>query len=121
MVLKVHTYVSCLSEPKARSRLGVYFFMGINPLRTMDNNGMVTINANMIHDVVSSVAEAEYTGSFTNVKTVLPMRIAFAEMGHQQPTTPTIYYNTTTVGLGNHTIRQRFSKAANMRYHYVQD
>jgi hypothetical protein len=43
------------------------------------------------------------------------------EMGHQQPPTPLECDNTTAVGILNDTVRQRQSKAMNMRYYWVKD
>ena len=121
MLLKVHTDASYLSEPQARSRVGGYFYLGSRPVDAIDNNGAITVNANIIQPVVTSAAEAEYAGMFLNVKTALPLRLALLEMGHPQPPTPVISDNTTAVGLANDSVKQKFSKAMDMRFHFVQD
>ena len=42
-------------------------------------------------------------------------------MGHPQPPTPIQIDNTTAVGFANKTIKQRASKAIDMRFYWLQD
>jgi hypothetical protein len=42
-------------------------------------------------------------------------------MGHPQPPTPVTCDNSTAVGIANQTIKQRRSKAIDMRYYWFQD
>ena len=61
--------------------------------------------------VCTSSAEAEYAGTYLNVKTAIPLRIALQEMGHSQPPTPIVCDNTTAIGLADDTIKQKYTKA----------
>ena len=121
MILKVHSDASYLSEPKARSRCGGHFYLGKQPVRLYTPNGPLLNTTNVIHTVVTSAAEAEYAALYMNAKTATPLRHALIEMGHKQPPTPIQSDNTTAVGLANDTIKQRFSKALDMRWYWIKD
>ena len=71
--------------------------------------------------IVSSAAEAETGGAYYNGKDAVPLRTALEEMGHPQAATPMECDNTTTVGIINDTIRQRRSKAMDMRFYWIKD
>jgi hypothetical protein len=43
------------------------------------------------------------------------------EMGHPQPATPVVTDNSTATGIANSTVKQRRSKAIDMRYYWVRD
>ncbi len=58
MVLVVHSDVSYLSEPKARSCAGGHFFMSSNTKDPANNSAVLNI-AQLIKAVMSSAAEAE--------------------------------------------------------------
>ena len=131
MVLHVHSDASYLSEPKARSRLGGHFFLSsapIDPNRVPaptdplpPNNGAIKNNSTVMKMVLASAAEAEFGAIFFNMEDALPMRTALEEMGHPQPPTHVVTDNTTAVGLANKTVKQRRSKAVDMRFYWVQD
>ena len=75
----------------------------------------------VIKVVVSSAAEAETAGLFSNMKEATALRTALEEMGHPQPPTPVQVDNSTACGIANNTIKQRRSKAIDMRFYWVQD
>ena len=131
MVLYFHSDASYLSEPKARSRIGGHFFLSSRPtdpnrqpLATdtpPPNNGAIQTNSTILNVVVASAAESETGGMFYNSQDGVPMRVALHEMGHLQPPTHCRGDNSTAIGIANHTIKQRRSKAMDMRYFWLQD
>jgi len=58
---------------------------------------------------------------FVNCKEAIPIHITLAEMGHPQPATEVTLDNTTTVNFINGTLKQRRTKAMDMRYYWLQD
>jgi hypothetical protein len=131
MQLEVSSDTSYLSETKSRSRAGGYFYLSntrpnsqqppasTDPLPKM--NGAIHIHCSIMPMIVSSAAEAEVGGTYYNAKDATPLRIALEEMGYPQPPTPIECDNTTAVGIMNDTIRQKRSKAMDMRFYWVKD
>jgi hypothetical protein len=89
MQLKIHSDASYLSELKAKSRIGGYFYLGgksdsrIKPLY----NGPLLCHTTVLKHVVSSVAEAEFGALFVNAKEGTVTRTTLSEMGHNQDAT----------------------------------
>jgi hypothetical protein len=123
MELKIHSDAAYLVESKARSREGGHFYMGNKEQeKTPDiNNGAVHTNATLLKVVVSSAAEAEVGALFGNTKIGATLRTTLEDMGHPQPATIVITDNTTASGIVNDTIKQRRSRAFDMRYYWVRD
>jgi hypothetical protein len=70
MKLKIHSDASYLSEPKSKSRIGGYFYLGnktIPPKKTL-SNGPFLCHITVLKQVVSSVSEAEFGALFVNAK-----------------------------------------------------
>jgi hypothetical protein len=67
---KIHSDASYLSEPKAKSRIGGYFYLGNNPNSPNKplSNGPLLCHTNVLKHVVSSVAEAKFGALFVNAK-----------------------------------------------------
>ena len=87
----------------------------------MKNNGAIHVIAKMIKNVVSSAAEAEIAGIFTNAKEAVPTKLTLEEMGHPQPPTEIATDNMTASGMLNKTFKQTRSKAIDMNYHWARD
>ena len=121
MILKIHTDASYLSEHGARSRVGGYFFLGDNNDNDSDMNGPIAIECLILKNIVSSAAESELGGVFTNATRACGLRTALIEIGHPQPATPICTDNTTANDLIAGRIKQRRSRAFDMRYHWVKD
>ena len=121
MILKIHTDASYLSEHGARSRVGGYFFLGDNNDNDSDINGPIAIECSILKNIVSSAAESELGGVFTNATRACGLRTALNEIGHPQPATPICTDNTTANDLIAGRIKQRRSRAFDMRYHWVKD
>jgi hypothetical protein len=130
MVLHVESDASYQSETKARSRVAGYHYLGPNPAAESTNgdkapdiptNGPVTVISHILNVVVSSAAEAETAGLYYNCREACAIRTCLEEMGHPQPATPVVTDNSTAVGICTDTIKQRCSKAMDMRFYWVRD
>jgi hypothetical protein len=71
--------------------------------------------------VLSSVTKAELAALFHNGKETYAIRNILAELGHPQPSTPIVTDNSTASGIANDTVRQRHSKAMDMRFYWFRD
>jgi hypothetical protein len=71
--------------------------------------------------VVASDAESEVGACFHNAQSGAPLQVTLTEMGHTHPPTPLRTDNSTAYGIVNETIKQKRSKAMDMRYHWLTD
>jgi hypothetical protein len=71
--------------------------------------------------VVASAAESEVGACFYNAQSGSPLRVTLTELGHTQPPTPLRTDKSTAFGILNETIKQKRSKAMDMRYHWLTD
>jgi hypothetical protein len=93
----------------------VYFTVETNPPQAEKHNGFILNAATFVKNVVASAAESEVGACFQNAQSGGALRFALAELGHQQPATPLRTYNSTVFGILNETIKQKRSKAMDMR------
>jgi hypothetical protein len=129
MILHVTSDASYLSASEARSRVGGYFFMSddIGPDNPKPDepappfNGPIHINSLIMPAVMSSAAEAELGAIFYNAKDACAFRTTLQDLGYPQPATPIQVDNACAVGLANDTIKQKRSKAIDMRFYWVKD
>jgi hypothetical protein len=131
MVLHIESDASYLTATKARSRAAGYHYLSsrpANPDLTPDpsapsppSNGAIDVMCQILREVVSSAAEAELAALFHNGKTACPLRICLTELGHPQPPTPIVTDNSTASGIANDTIKQKRSKAIDMRFYWIRD
>jgi hypothetical protein len=121
MNLHIHSDASYLSVPNARSQLGGLFFLGNKPPDQDTLNGSILNVASVIKNVVASAAESEVGACFHNAQSGAPLRVTLTELGHIQPPTPLRTNNSTACGILNETIKQKRSKAMDMRYHWLTD
>ena len=75
----------------------------------------------VLKEVVSSAAEAELGALFYNSKEACPFRITLEELGHLQSPTALITDNSTAAAIANDSVKQRRSKAVDMRYYWIRD
>jgi hypothetical protein len=123
MQLKIHSDASYLSEPKAKSIIGGYFYLG-NKTKSHQktlSNGPLLCHTTVLKHVVSYVAETDFGALFVNAKEGTVTRTKLAEMGHNQDATELKTYNTTAYGIINNTVQQKRSKAMYMRFYWVKD
>ena len=124
MLLAVESDASYLSVAKGRSRAAGYFFLTNHlaaPTSPYKPNGAVHVLCHIMREVLSSAAEAELGALFHNGKEACPLRIALEEMGHPQPATPIATDNNTASGIATDTVKQKRSKAIDMRFYWIRD
>jgi hypothetical protein len=131
MQLAAHSDASYLSESKARSRAGGFHYLTTCP--SQNNvapspdalpppiNGAIHVHCSIISAVCSSATEAELGAAFYNLKDLCPLRIALIELGHSQFATRVQTDNSCAAGIANDTVKQRRSKAIDMRFYWVKD
>jgi hypothetical protein len=119
--LRIHSDAGYNSESGARSRSGGHLSLENLPHRHKIDNGAILNPTHIIKHVASSAADAEIGATFINCKEAIPLRTTLHEMGYPQPATPVILDNTTAVGFVNDTIKQRRTRALDMRYHWLRD
>ena len=121
MVLYIHSDASYLSETEARSRAGGYFFLANNTsppaAPNPPINGAIHVYSTIINNVLSSAAEAELAALFLNAKESVSIRTTLGELGHPQPSTPIQTDNKCAAGIENDTVKQKYSKAIDMRFY----
>jgi hypothetical protein len=121
MIWHIHSDASYLSVSSARSRLGGRFFLGNkSPEQHTLNRSILNVVA-VIKKVVASAAESEVGACFHNTQSGAPLRVTLTELGHAQHPTPLRTDNSTDYGILNETIKQKRSKAMDMRYHSLTD
>jgi hypothetical protein len=103
------------------SYLGGVFFLGNKSPEQDTINGSILNVAAVIKNVVASAAESEVGACFHNAQSGAPLRVTLTELGHTQPPTPLRMDNSTAYGIMNETIKQKRSKAMDMRYHWLTD
>jgi hypothetical protein len=131
MVLHVESDASYLSETKARSCVAGYHYLSDAPLDATKPpapdanppplNGAINVPCKILCEVLSSAAEAELGGLFHNGKDAVPERITLQELGHAQPPTPMVTDNSTATGIANDSVKQKRSKAMDMRFYWIRD
>ena len=70
---------------------------------------------------MSSAAEAEIAGVFTNAKNAEMLRQILIEMGHPQPPTPIQTNNTTARDIITNTVKQKKTQAMDMQFYWLRD
>ena len=125
MILQGEADSAYLVLPKARSRAAAWFILGNDPTSTPTPmpNAPVYIMCNTLKNVMSSAAEAETGGLFLAAQRACPIRVPLRELGHPQPKkgTPLFNDNSTATGILTSSLRQKFSKAFDMRFHWLRD
>jgi hypothetical protein len=83
--------------------------------------GAVLAVSSILKSVMSSAAEAEHGGLFYNCKDAAALHTTLADMGHPQPATPIQTDNACAACIVNGTVKQRRSKAMDMRFYWMRD
>jgi hypothetical protein len=121
VILQIHRDASHLSVSSAGSRLGGLFFLGNKSSEQDKLNGSILNVAAIIKNVVASTVESEAGACFHNAQSGAPLRFTLTELGHTQPPTPFHTDNSTAFRILSETIKQKKSKAMDMRYHWLTD
>jgi hypothetical protein len=124
MQLIVDSDASHLSETRSRSRAGGFHRLGNydeSISHALHSNGAIEVISSIIPTVTASATESEYAALFINGTTAEGLRTTLADLGYPQRATELICDNQCAVGIGNNTVKQRRSKAIDMRYHWIRD
>lgn len=127
MILHIHSDASYLSEPKARSRAGGFFYLSDNMdpsqlgTATPMLNGAIHILSSILGNVMASATEAEVGALFHNAQDACMIRNTLEFLGHKQPATPIQTDNACAEGIINDTVKQKRSKAIDMRFYWIRD
>ena len=121
MVLNIHSDASYLSEPKAKSRLAGFYFLGSVPQKgkNIKMNGNIFVACGILRIVVCSAAEAELGVLFLNIKEGKVLRLALTELGHKQPPTLVHCDNSTATGIANDTVKKQRSRSMEIQFFWV--
>jgi hypothetical protein len=120
----VHYY----SRNKAQSRAAGYHYLSNNPPKpdqppapndpSPPMNGAIVVPCKVMCEVLlSSASKAELATLFYNGKEGAPLHITLEELGHPQPPTPMVTYNSMVSGIVNESVKQKCSKAMDMRFY----
>jgi hypothetical protein len=122
MILHIHSDASYLSENEAKIRAGGLFYMGNTTKNDKKlTNGAILIVSKVLKHVMSSAAEAYIGAVFINAKEGAVISTTLEELGYKQPPTPMETDNTTAAGYSNGTIKQKRTKAMDMRFYWIKD
>jgi len=106
MVLHIHSDASYLSETKARSRAGGYFYL-LDDSQQPPINGAIHVHSSIMKSVLASATEAEVGALFYNAQDGVMLRTTLTELGHPQPATPIQTDNKVADGIVNDRVKQR--------------
>ena len=84
-------------------------------------NGIVYVVCKILRNIMASAEEAGLGALFLNFQEAVPIHITLEEMGYSQPPTPVQVDNSTALGISTGTIKQRQSKAIDMRFYWIRD
>jgi hypothetical protein len=119
MILHIHSDAPYLSVSNTHSRLGGLLFCGDKPPKEDTLNGSILNMASVTKNIVASTAESAVGVCFQKAQSGAPLRVTLSELGHIQPATPLYTENSTAFGILNETIKQKRSKAMDMRYNWL--
>jgi hypothetical protein len=119
MILKIDSNAAYLVRPEARSRAGGYHYLSSKDGTLF--NGPIIVLAKIMKNIMASAAEAEVAGIYLNAQEGVSERNCLIEMGHPQPPTPIRTDSTTARGIVTGTIKQKRSKAIDMRFYWLKD
>ena len=80
-------------------------------------NSPIWVLAKVIKNVMASAAESEVASLFMNAQEAVSKKTYLLEMGHPQPPTKMKTDNMTAQGILTGTIKQKRSKAIDMRFY----
>ncbi len=120
MKLVLHTDASYNSETRARSRAGLFAFLG-DDASIDELNAPLLCTSSIVPTVVTAVSEAEYASACLGGKQAVPIRHTLHALGYHQGTTTLICDNSCATGLANDSVKQRRSKCIDVQYHWIRD
>ena len=84
-------------------------------------NGPIHSISRIMSNVMGSAAEVEIGAAYINGQEAVLIRTLLRELEHPQPATPIQVDNSTADGFANDTIKQKRSKAIDMRFYWIRD
>ena len=84
-------------------------------------NGAFYVLASIIKNIMASAMEAKIAALYLNATLIIEYRQTLEEMGHPQPPTVIRTDNKTAHGILTGTMKQKRSKAIDMRFHWLKD
>ena len=84
-------------------------------------NGPIHSISQIMSNVMGSAAKSEIGAAYINGQEAVPIRTLLLELGHPQPSTPIQVDNSTADGFANNTIKQKQSKAIDMRFYWIRN
>jgi hypothetical protein len=128
MWLHIHSNASYISVSRAHSRAGGHFILSTQPLdpakapiKAPPRNSPIHTICKIMKNVMGSAAKAKIGAAYINAQEAVPICTTLAKMGHRQPSTPIQVDNSTAVGFANDTIKQKHSKAIDMRFYWIKN
>jgi hypothetical protein len=131
MIIWIESNASYLSKIKAQSRAARYHYLSNKPPNpnqppaptdpSTPMNGAIVMPCTVMREVLSSASEAESAALFYNGKEGAPLRITLKELSHKQPPTPMVTDNSTASGIANKSVKQKRSKAMDIRFYWIRD
>ena len=70
---------------------------------------------------MGSAAESKIGAAYINGQEAVPIHTLIRKLGHPQPATPIQVDNSTPDGFANDTIKQKRSKAIDMRFYWIRE
>ena len=119
MILHIDSDAAYLVPLEAQSRAGGYQYLS-SKAGTL-YNGPILALAKVIKNVMASAAEAELAALFMNAQEAVGLRNCLEAMGYKQPATPLKTDNSTANGIINNTMKQKRSKAIDVRFYWLRD
>ena len=121
MILMGDADAAYLIAPEARSHAGGYIYLGNRQSNHQLFNSAVLLIARIIKNIIASAAEAEVGALNINAREMVPLRTTLEELGHPQPSTALRTDNRTANGILNGTVKQRRSRAIDIRFYWLKD
>ena len=84
-------------------------------------NGAILVVSNILKHVMSSAVKLELSGLFFNGKEATTTRATLLALHYPQPLTLINNDNNTAIGIATDTVKQRRSKAVDMRFYWICD
>ena len=95
--------------------------MSMPPTNRPRLNSPIHSISRIMSNLMGSAAEAEVEAAYINGQEAVPIRTLLRKLGNPQPATPIQVDNSTADGFINDTIKQKRSKAINMRFYWIHD
>jgi hypothetical protein len=126
MVAHNNSDASYLCAPGAYSRAASHHYLSSHPNKLQPGQsppliGPIHMLCAFIGPIAASAARTEVGATFMNAQELCPIHQTFINLGHPQPPTPIRTDNKCAEGILNGTIKQRRSKAIDMRFYWLQD